>query len=93
MGSLGVLFQLYLFFFGPRFLAGFFLKGTLLNPASGSRQRDLIERVYLPKNPSNPNSHFPGFLERSLCKAPLGFLLKVLWFLIGLSLNFREGFL
>ena len=30
---------------------------TLLNPTSGSLQRDLIERVYVPKGPPNPNSH------------------------------------
>ena len=31
--------------------------GTLLNPTSGSLERDLIERVYIPKGPPNPNSH------------------------------------
>ena len=29
---------------------------TLLNPTSGSLKRDLIERVYIPKGPPNPNS-------------------------------------
>ena len=29
---------------------------TLLNPTSGSLERDLIERVYIPKGPPNPNS-------------------------------------
>ena len=32
------------------------LKGTLLNPTYGSLKRDLIERVYIPKGPPNPNS-------------------------------------
>ena len=32
-------------------------KGTLLSPTSGSPKRDLIERVFIPKGPPNPNSH------------------------------------
>ena len=32
------------------------LKGTLLNPTSGSLKRDLVERVYIPDGPPNPNS-------------------------------------
>ena len=32
------------------------LKGALLNPTYGSLKRDLIERVYVPKGPPNPNS-------------------------------------
>ena len=30
-------------------------KGTLLNPTSGPLNRDLIERVYIPKGPPTPN--------------------------------------
>ena len=32
------------------------LKGTLLNPTSGSLKRDLVERVYIP----TPNFNFGG---------------------------------
>ena len=31
------------------------LKGTLLNPTSGSLEGDLIERVYIPEGPSTLN--------------------------------------
>ena len=30
--------------------------GTLLNPTCGSLQEDLVESVYIPKGPPNPNS-------------------------------------
>ena len=30
---------------------------TVLNATSGSLKRDLIERVYIPKGPLNPNSY------------------------------------
>ena len=33
------------------------LKGTLLNPTSGSLKRDPIERVYIPKGMSHANCH------------------------------------
>ena len=33
------------------------MKGTLLNPTYGSLERDRIERVYIPKDPPNPNSY------------------------------------
>ena len=33
------------------------MKGTLLNPISGSLKRDLIERVYIPKSPPTPSSY------------------------------------
>ena len=33
------------------------LKGILLNPTFDSLKRDLIERVYVPKGPPNPNSY------------------------------------
>ena len=32
------------------------LKGTLLSPTYGSLKRDLIQMVYIPKGPPNPNS-------------------------------------
>ena len=32
------------------------LKGTLLNPTCSSLKGDLIERVYIPQGPPNPNS-------------------------------------
>ena len=41
------------------------LKGTLLNPSSGSLKRDLIESVYVPKGPLNPDSHFLLLSSRS----------------------------
>ena len=47
------------------------LKRTLLNPTSGSFKRHLIERVYVPKHPPNPNSFRIG--ERVV-----GFCLTVL---------------
>ena len=34
--------------------------GTLLNPTCDSIKGDLIERVYIPKGPPNPNSHIVG---------------------------------
>ena len=34
------------------------LRGTLLKPTDGSLKRDLIERVYMPKSPPNPNSWY-----------------------------------
>ena len=44
-------------------MIGFPLKGTLLNPTSGSLKRDLIERLYITKGlciakgPPNPNAY------------------------------------
>ena len=32
-------------------------KGPFLNPAYGSLERDLMERVHIPKGPPNPNSY------------------------------------
>ena len=62
------------------------LKGTLLNPTSGSLKRDLIERVYIPKGPPNPNSQTESLLWR-ICGLE-GLQVHLLhWTVLLLSIN------
>ena len=44
----------------PRWYGGDPVKRSLLNPTCGSLKRDLAERIYIPKDPPNPNSYMLG---------------------------------